>query len=72
MSSLGEIEPAILEKMFSNFVREFSLFCNYLPLETDKAIHLNKHEFPIPNDALYHVLLKLSQWSCRRRIFKSR
>ena len=31
---------------FFNFVDAFSLFCNYLPLEKGRAIHLNKLESP--------------------------
>ena len=35
-----------------NFVNAFSLFRHYLPLEKDRALHLNKIESPSPNDAL--------------------
>ena len=45
----------------------FSFFCYYLPLEKDKALHLNKLESPSPKDGLYHFLLKLAQWIWRRR-----
>ena len=43
------------------------LFCNYLPLEKCMALHLNKFESPLPNDALCQVWLKLVKWFWRRR-----
>ena len=43
----------------------FSLFCNYLPLEKNAALHLNKLESPLPKDALCQVWLKLAQWFWR-------
>ena len=42
------------------------LFRNYLPLETDSALHLNTLESPSPKDALCQVWLKLAQWFWRR------
>ena len=39
-------------RRFINFVNVFSLFHNYLPLEEDGALHLNKLESPSPNDVL--------------------
>jgi hypothetical protein len=30
-------------------------FCDYLTFEEDKALYLNKHEFPSPKDNLYQV-----------------
>ena len=50
-----------------NFVNVFSLFCNYLPLEKAKALHLNKLESPSPKDAFCRVWLKLVLWFWRRR-----
>ena len=50
------------EEDFKNFVNVFLLFHNYLPLEKGGALHLNKLEFPLPKDALFQVLLKLTQW----------
>ena len=34
-------------RRFLNFVHVFLLFCNYLPLEKGKALHLNKIESPL-------------------------
>ena len=42
-------------------------FCNYLPLEEDLALYLNKLESPSPKDDLCQVWLKLAQWFWRRR-----
>jgi len=56
-------------RRFFNFVNVFSLFCNYLPLEKDRALHLNKLESPSPKDALCQVWMKLAQWFWRRRFF---
>ena len=49
---LVEIGPVVLEKKFLNFTNVLSLFRNYLPLEKDMALHLNKLESPTPKDAL--------------------
>ena len=51
-----------------NFVNEFSLFCNYLPLEKDGVLHLNKLISLSPKDVLYQVKLKLAKWFWRRKI----
>mgnify|MGYP003691681831 CR=1 FL=1 len=56
-------------RRFLNFVNEFSLFGNYLPLEKGGALHLNKFESPSSKDALCQVWLKLAQWFWRRRFF---
>ena len=48
-----------LRKRFLNFVNVFLLFSNYLPLEKDGGLHLNKFESPSPKDALWQVWLKL-------------
>ena len=56
-------------RRFFNFVNVFSLFGNYLPLEKDRALHLNKTESPLPKDDLCQVWLKLTQWFLRRRFF---
>ena len=56
-----ESSPAIL-----NIVNVFSRFPNYLPLEKDWALYLNKLESPAPKDALCQVLLKVVQWFWRR------
>ena len=56
------------EEDFFNFVNEFLLFHNYLPLEKYRTLHFNKLESPSPKDALSHVWLKLAQWFWRRRL----
>ena len=48
----------------------FLLFHNYIPLEKGGALHLNKLESSSTKDALWQVLLKLTQWFWRRRFFK--
>ena len=55
------------EEDFFNFVNVFSLFLNYLLLEKDGPLHLNKLESPSPKDALYQDWLKLAQRFWRRR-----
>ena len=52
------------------FVNIFSLFRFYLPLEYGMTLHLNKHDFPSPKDALCQVWLKLALWFLRRRFLK--
>ena len=52
------------------FVNVFSLFRFYLPLEYGMTLHLNKHDFPSPKDALCQVWLKLALWFLRRRFLK--
>ena len=44
---------------FFNFVIVFWLFCNYLPLEKDRALPLNKLESPSTKDSLCQVWLNL-------------
>ena len=51
----------------SNFVNVFLLFLNYLPLEEDRALHLNRLESLSPKDALCKVSLKLV---LEKKIFK--
>ena len=53
-------------RRFLNFVNVFSLIRNYLPLEKDGALYLNKLETPSPKDALCQVWLKYAQWFWRR------
>ena len=48
MPRLVEIGLAVLEK--KNFINAFSLSRNYLPLEKDANLHLNKRESPLPMD----------------------
>ena len=56
-------------RRFFKFVKVFSQFRNYLPLEKDGALHLSKLESPSPNNALYQDWLKLAQWFWRREFF---
>ena len=58
-------------RRFLNFIKVFSLFRNYLPLERGSALHLNKLDSPSPKDAFCKVWLKLAQWFWRR-FFKFR
>ena len=48
----------------------FSLFCYYLPLEKDRALHLNKLESPSPKHALCQVWLKLAPWFLIKKTFE--
>ena len=41
----------------------------FLPLEKDKALHLNKVQSPLLKDALCQVWVKSAQWLWRRRFF---
>ena len=54
-------------RRFVNFVNVVSLFRNYLPLEPCTTLYLNKLESLSPKNTLCHVLLKLAQWSWRRK-----
>ena len=51
---------------FLNIFNIISLFCYYLPLEKDVALHLNKRESPSSKDPLCQVWMKLAQWFWRR------
>jgi hypothetical protein len=42
-------------RRFLNDPFPFLHFCDYLPFEEDLALDLNKLEFPLPKDSLYHV-----------------
>ena len=74
-TNLNPIHPRMLYAKFGwnwssgllNFVNVFSLFRNYLPLEKDRALHLNKLESPSPEDELCRVWLKLLQWFWRNK-----
>ena len=55
-------------RRFLNFVNEFMLFRNYLPLGKGLALHLNKFESPSPNFWLKSVVLeKKMKWTDRRQ-----
>jgi hypothetical protein len=51
---------------FLNDPTPFLHFCDYLPLEEDLALYLNKLKFPSPKDNLYQVWLNLACWFWRR------
>ena len=57
-------------RRFLNFVNVFLLFCNYLPLEKGGALHFNKHENPLPKEALCQVWLKWAQLDLEKMILK--
>ena len=50
------------EEDFFYFVKVFSLFRIYIPLEKGGALHLNKLESLSPKYALCEVWLNLAQW----------
>jgi hypothetical protein len=52
---LVKIGPVVLEKKILNDPTPFFHFCDYLPLEEDLALYLNKLQFPLPKDNLYQV-----------------
>ena len=53
-------------RRFLNFFNVFSLVRNYLHLEKGGTLHLNKFEFPSPENAMCQVWLKLAQWILKR------
>ena len=53
--SLAEISPVVPDKDFFYILKFFGLFCYYLPIEKDKALHLNKLESQSLEAALYPV-----------------
>jgi hypothetical protein len=59
-----------VSKTFLNAPTPFLHFCDYLPFEKDLALNLYNLEFPLPNDDLYQVLLKLACWFWKRRFFQ--
>ena len=72
VTRLVVIGPVVLEKIFKFCIVDvLSLFRNYLPLEKDRALHLNKLESLSPKDAFCQVWSKLAQWFCRKRFFIS-
>ena len=52
-------------RRFVNFVKVFSLFRNYFPLEKGRALYLKKLESPLPKDAFSQVWFILVQWFWR-------
>jgi hypothetical protein len=57
----------VLEKIFKTKFSLFSLFRYYLPLEKGYPLRLKKLEFPLPENDLCQIRLKLAQWFWRRR-----
>jgi hypothetical protein len=49
------------EKKFNDLAK-FLHFYDYLPFEEDLALHVNNLKFPLPEDDLYQVWLKLAYW----------
>ena len=58
MSSLVEIGPVVLEKIFKFRQYIFTLLL-LSPLEKGRVLYLNKLESPLTSDGLYQVWLKL-------------
>jgi hypothetical protein len=56
-------------RRFLNDHTQFLHFCDYLPLEEDLTLYLNKLKFPLPKDNVYQVWLNLARWFWRRRFF---
>ena len=57
VSSLVKLAPWFWRRRFLNFVNVFLLYHNYLPLEKDVALPLNKYESPSTKDTLYQLSL---------------
>jgi hypothetical protein len=57
-------------RRFLNDLIPFLHFWDYLALEEDLALYLNKLEFPSPKDNVYQVWLNLACWFWRRRFLK--
>ena len=57
---LVEIDPMILEVNILKRGNVFSVFRNYLPIEKDVALHLNKMNFSSSKNALCKVWQKLA------------
>jgi hypothetical protein len=66
MPSLVKIGPVVLEKKIFKWARPiFTFFLDYLPLEEDLALYLNKLEFPSHKNDVYQVWLNLARWFWR-------
>ena len=52
MGHIAHLRKWFWRRGLFNFVNVFSFFRNYLPLEKDRAFHLNKLESTLPKDAL--------------------
>jgi hypothetical protein len=50
-----EMAQWFYRRRFLNDPTPFLHFCDYLPLEEDLALYLNKLEFPSPKDNVYQV-----------------
>jgi hypothetical protein len=55
MPSLVKIGQWFWRRRFLNDPTPFLHFCDYLPLEEDLALYMNKLEFPLPKDNVYQV-----------------
>jgi hypothetical protein len=58
-------------RRFLNDPTPFSHFCNYLPLEEDLALYLNKLEFPSFKDECVPSLIEFGQLVLEKKIFKN-
>ena len=72
------LKLALCDSGQEDFVNVFSLFRNYLPLEKDRAPHLNKLDSPSPKNALCELSLvnigsvvpeKMEMWKLYRQIY---
>ena len=66
-ASLVDISPVVGKNDFLNFVNVFLLFGNYLPLEEDRALYLNKLESSSPK--LCEVLVEIGPMVHEKKIF---
>ena len=69
--------PIIQRMLFTKFgswehyLKSLSIYFHYyLLMGKGMALHLNKHDFPSPKDALSQVTLKMALWFLRRRFLK--
>jgi hypothetical protein len=69
MTSLVKISPVVLKKKIFYDPTPFLYFCDYLPLEEDLTLYLNKLEFPSLKDNVYHVEFGLLV--LEKKIFKN-
>ena len=65
-----KLDHWLWRRKFFNFVNDFLLFRNYLPLEKGLALYLKKLESHLPKNVLCQVWLKLARCFLRWRFFK--
>jgi hypothetical protein len=58
---------SVLSILWLNYPTIFLHFCDYLSLEKDLALYLNKLQFSLSKDNFYQVWLKLINWFLERR-----